>query len=89
MSTRGHRKFLEGAVSWVFGAPVFRHRWIRWPLAAMLAGLAVHWMVSGAAVEAQDKSAAIPALLFLFAVFLVVLPLLPLADLWEERDGQD
>ena len=60
--------------------PVFRYRCIRWPLAAVLAGLAVHSITSGSVAEAGDRGFAIPAILFLFAIFLVLLPLLPLGD---------
>lgn len=88
MSARGHRAVLERLVLRVFGAPVFRKRLIRWPLAVLLAGLAVHSITSGAAAEGQDKSVAIPALLFLFSVFLILLPLLPIADEWDERGGR-
>lgn len=70
----------------MFGSPVFRKRWIRWPLAAIITGLGVHFISSGAAIDRQDKSIAVPAILFLFAFFLIVLPLLPLADDWHERD---
>ena len=89
MSTRGHRNVLSGLVSAVFGARIFRKRWVRWPLAALIAGLAVHTITSGAAVEGQDKSAVIPAILFLFAIFLIVLPALPIADAWADKDPRD
>lgn len=88
MSTRGHRNFLERVTRSVFGSVVFRSRAVRWPLAALLAGLAVHSVTSGSALEGQDRSVAVPALLFLFALFLVLLPLLPVADSWNDDDRQ-
>ncbi|WP_300392497.1 hypothetical protein [Henriciella sp.] len=89
MSTRGHRNFLSAITSWIFGSAVFRHRWIRWPLAVVLAGLAVHSITSGGVADSGDRGAAVPALLFLFAIFLILLPLLPLADEWDERGRRD
>lgn len=89
MSTRGHRNFLEQIISWIFGGRIFRYRWVRWPIASLLTALAVHSIASGVAVEGQDKSVAIPALLFLLAIFLVVLPVLPLAEHWDDKDRTD
>ncbi|WP_300378450.1 hypothetical protein [Henriciella sp.] len=62
---------------------------MRWPIASLLAALAVHSIASGMAVDGQDKGVAVPALLFLFAIFLVVLPVLPLADNWDDHDRSD
>jgi hypothetical protein len=89
MSTRGHRNFLEKLTRAVFGSPLFRSRAVRWPLAAFLAALAIHSVTSGAALEGQDKGVATPAILFLFSLFLILLPLLPVADSWEEDEGGD
>lgn len=86
MSTRGHRNFLEKLTLGVFGLRIFRSRAVRWPLAALFAGLAVHTATGAPAlVEGADRGFAVPAILFLFALFLVLLPLLPLADKWDER----
>lgn len=89
MSTRGHRAKLEKLISSVFGARFFRLRAVRWPIAVFLGGLAVYSVTSGMALDGQDKSIAMPALLFLFALFLILLPLLPLADAWDERDHKE
>lgn len=86
MSTRGHRNFLSGLVSWIFGAPIFRHRALRWPLAACLTALGVHSITVQRVTEGSDRGAFVPILFFLLAFFLIVLPFLPLADEWEERD---
>ena len=89
MSTRGHRNTLEKLISSVFGARVFRFRAVRWPIAVFLGGLPVYSVTSGMALDGQDKSIAIPALLFLFALFLILLPLLPLADEWDEKNHKE
>lgn len=86
MSTRGHPKTLEKLTRPVFEARIFRSPALRWPLAALIGGLAVYSVTSGQALEGLDKSVAIPAILFLFALFLILLPLLPLADAWDEKD---
>lgn len=85
MSTRGHRNFLEKLTLGVFGLRIFRSRAVRWPLAALFAGLAVHAATGAPVQEGSDRGFAVPAVLFLFALFLVLLPLLPLADKWDER----
>lgn len=89
MSTKGHRNKLEKLISSVFGSGIFRSRAVRWPLAVILGGLAVHSVTSGAALEGQDESVAIPAILFLFALFLILLPVLPLADALDEEDPKE
>ncbi|MGB3624618.1 MAG: hypothetical protein WA989_02250 [Henriciella sp.] len=86
MSTRGHRNFLSGLVSWIFGAPIFRHRALRWPLAALLTALGVHAITVQGIAEEADRGVLVPVLFFMLAFFLMVLPFLPLADSWDERD---
>jgi fatty acid desaturase len=85
MSTRGHRNLLEKLTLGLFGLRIFRSRAVRWPLAALFAGLAVHAATGTPALEGAGRGFAVPAILFLFALFLVLLPLLPLADKWDER----
>lgn len=89
MSTKGHRNTLEKLISLALGARIFRSRAVRWPLAVILGGLAVHSVTSRAALEGQEKSVAIPAILFLFAMFLILLPVLPLSDAWDEEDPKE
>ncbi len=89
MSTGGHRKTLEKLTRAVFEARIFRSPAVRWPLAVCLGGLAVYSVTSATALEGQDKSVAVPAILFLFALFLILLPLLPLADAWDEEDHKE
>ena len=89
MSTRGHRNTLEKLISSVFGTRIFQSRAVRWPLAVCLGGLAVYSVTSETALEGQDKSVAIPAILFLLALFLILLPLLPIADTWDETEHKE
>ena len=85
MSTRGHRNFLEKITTGLFSLRLFRSRAVRWPLAALLAGLGVHAATVQSATDGP-RGFAVPAILFLFALVLVLLPLLPIADGWDERD---
>lgn len=85
MSTRGHRKLLEKITTGLVSLRLLRSRVVRWPLAALLAGLGVHAATVQSVMDAP-KGFAVPAILFLFALFLVLLPLLPIADGWDERD---
>ena len=85
MSTRGHRKLLEKISIGLFSLRLLRSRTVRWPLAALIAGLGVHAATMQSAMDGP-KGFAVPAILFLFALFLVLLPLLPIADGWNESD---
>ncbi|WP_084418553.1 hypothetical protein [Henriciella litoralis] len=84
MSGRGHRSFPERIVLAVFGLPIFRERWIRWPLAVLIGGLAIQLIYAETGGEQGAGRFVLPTLLFLFALFLVLFPLLPIAD-----DGED
>ena len=87
MSTRGHRNLLEKitTTTGLFSLRLLRSRAVRWPLAALLAGLGVHAATVQSPVD-SPKGFAVPAILFLIAIFLVLLPLLPIADGWNKRD---
>ena len=77
---------------WIFAAPVFRYRWVRLPLAALFIFMAVYGVVHGVtsvdAGEMGGRSAIAPVFLLLPAIYLLVLPLTPLADGWNEADGR-
>ncbi|MCZ4298877.1 hypothetical protein [Henriciella marina] len=85
MSTRGHRNLLEKSTTGLFSLRLLRSRAVRWPLAALLAGLGIHAATVQSATDGP-KGVAVPATLFLFALFLVLLPLLPIADGWNKRE---
>ncbi len=85
MSTGGHRNFLEKLTLGALGLRILRSRAVRWPLAALFAGLAVHAATGAPAQEGADRGFAVPAVLFLLGLFLVLMPLLPLADKWDEQ----
>ena len=85
MSTRGHRNLLEKITTGQFSLRLLRSRVVRWPLAALTAALGVHAATMQSAMEGP-KGFAAPAILFLFALVLVLLPLLPIADGWDQRD---
>lgn len=85
MSTRGHRNLLEKITTGLFSLRLLRSRAVRWPLAAIFAGLGVHAATVQSAMDAP-KGFAVPAIMFLFALFLVLLPLLRIADGWDESD---
>ncbi|RIJ22235.1 hypothetical protein D1224_11815 [Henriciella barbarensis] len=85
MTRLGHGNLFENITTGLFSLRHFRLRVVRWPLATFLAGLGVH-AATVQSVTDGPKGFAVPTILFLFALLLVLLPLLPIADGRDKRD---